>query len=105
MRQTEIEQLREVRAFLKDQLETPFVERSMSALVWNLDRKPGFSHYSSERLWSMIKETVLVYNEDFKINRATGMISRHGTAWWTAPRSASMTHAGMIGEALERKEA
>ena len=103
MRQTEIEQLREVRAFLRGQLETPFVERSMSALVWNLDRKPAFSHYSSERLWSMIKETVQVYNEDFKINRNTGMISRHATAWRPAPGSYPATHAGMIGEALAEK--
>ena len=104
MKQTDIERLREVRAFLRTQLETPMVERSMSALVWNLERKQAFGHYSSERLWSMIKEAVHVYNEDFRVNRATGMISRNGAAWPTASFS-PMTHAGIVGEALERKEA
>lgn len=105
MKQTEIARLREVRVFLKTQLLEPQAERSMSELARNLGLKSAFSHYGAERLWAMINEAVQVFDEDFRSNRHTGVVSRREPPWWSVWRCQPMTAAGRSGAALEAKEA
>lgn len=105
MKQTEIQQLKDVRSFLKTQLAEPDVERTMSELAGNLRLKSAFRHQSVDRLWGIIKETVFVYDDDFQVNRTTGAISRRPAPWWSVWRCPPMTASGRTGEAMERREA
>ena len=104
MKQMEIDQIKRIRDLMKGQYIRNSEPRSVRELAGNIGLTSAFRHVGQEKLYALISQAVLVYDDDFRRCRETGKIARIDQKWWAPWKCLPNTASGMTGEAMEAKE-
>ncbi len=76
MKQLEIDQIKRIRDLMRGQYIRKNTPRTIAELAMNIGLTSAFRHVGQEKLFSLISQAVLVYDEDFQRCQGDGQDSK-----------------------------